>query len=211
MPHRSVNLAFLGCGAITRTHSRTLRRLGAGVQCFYASRQPAKAVATARQLEGAGVFDSYAAALVDNRIDTVLVATPPDTHLELTVAALEQGKNVIVEKPAFLRAADFIPVRGAAARSGRLVLVAENYCYKPLARVLRRIIASGVLGAARIDERRVDEDAPAGGAHRLPYRCLNDGLRFSTKARMPSFWSSSANVAWNSRRSNSRPSASELS
>ncbi len=42
-------------------------------------------------------------------------------------------------------------------------------------------------------------------------RFLKLGLRFSRKAAMPSFWSASANCEWNRRRSNSTPSASELS
>jgi predicted dehydrogenase len=163
MSHRSINLAFLGCGGITRTHSRTLRGFRSAVRCFYASRDPARAAALAQRFGGAGSFGSYAAALVDERIDTVLVATPPDSHLELTLAVLEHGKNVIVEKPAFLRAADFALVRAAEAHSGRRVLVAENYCYKPLACTLRRIVGSGLLGELRfVDLNAAKYQSPGG-------------------------------------------------
>jgi predicted dehydrogenase len=144
-----VNLAFLGCGEITRTHSRTLRSFHDEVRCFYASRDGTRAAAFARDCRGEGSFHSYAAALADERIDTVLVATPPASHLDLTLSALEQGKDVIVEKPAFPRAADFAAVRAAQRRSGRRVLVAENYCYKPLARALHSIVTSGALGEIR--------------------------------------------------------------
>jgi UDP-N-acetylglucosamine 3-dehydrogenase len=149
MRHPLINLAFLGCGGITRTHSRTLRRLRSDVRCFYASRDPARAAAMSRRFAGAGSFESYAAALADDRVSTVLVATPPDSHLQLILAALEHGKHAIVEKPALLRAADFALVRAAEASSGCRVLVAENYCYKPLARTLQQIIRSGVLGEIR--------------------------------------------------------------
>jgi predicted dehydrogenase len=163
MPRAPVSLAFFGCGGITRTHSRTLRRFRSRVECFYASRDPARAAATARRFGGAGSFGSYAAALVDDRIDTVLLATPPTSHLELTLASLEHGKNVIVEKPAFLRASDFALVRAAEARNGRRVLVAENYCYKPLAFTLRRIIGSGVLGELRFIELKAVKNQALGG------------------------------------------------
>jgi predicted dehydrogenase len=149
MPHEPINLAFLGCGAITRTHSRTLRRFRSQVRCFYASRDGTKAEEFSRRFGGAGSFDSYAGALVDSRIAAVLIATPPDSHLQLTLSALEHGKDVIVEKPAFVRAGDFSVVRAAEARSGRRVFVAENYCYKPLARALRSIVSSGALGEVR--------------------------------------------------------------
>jgi predicted dehydrogenase len=158
-----INLVFLGCGGITRAHSRTLRRFRSDVRCFYASRDPSRAAAMSRRFAGAGSFQSYAAALVDDRVSTVFVATPPDSHLQLTLAALEHGKHAIVEKPAFLRAADVALVRAAEARSGRRVLVAENYCYKPLARALQQIIRSGVLGEIRFLElNAVKYQAPGG-------------------------------------------------
>ncbi len=144
----TVNLAFLGCGNITRGHSNTLRGI-AGVRRWYASRDLALAQEFTRKYRGAGAFGGYRAAMEDGRVDVVLVATPPDSHLDLTIEAMERGKHVIVEKPAFLRSADFEAVRAAEERSGRRVFVAENYAYKPLARVLREIVASGSLGEIR--------------------------------------------------------------
>jgi predicted dehydrogenase len=159
----TINLAFLGCGAITRTHSRTLASLGSDVRCFYASRDYSRAEATRTRFDGAGSFGSYAAALRDERIHTVLVATPPESHLELTLEALELGKNVIVEKPAFLRSSDFARVRAAESDAGRRVLVAENYCYKPLARRLHRIVTSGELGEIRFVQINAVKHQPASG------------------------------------------------
>lgn len=144
-----MNLAFLGCGGVTRTHSRTLRRVP-GVGRFYASRDPARAEAFSRELGGAGAFGSYAEAMADPRVDAVVVATPPDSHLELTLAAVAAGKHAIVEKPPFLRAADFDAVEAAAAAARRRVMVAENYFYKPLVEALRGVVARGDLGEIRV-------------------------------------------------------------
>jgi UDP-N-acetylglucosamine 3-dehydrogenase len=149
MSRSTLNLALLGCGAVARRHARTLARFRAEVRCFYASRDPARAAEFSARHGGAGSFGSYAAALADDGIDAVLVATPPDSHLDLALAALARGRDVIVEKPALLRSQEFAVLLAAEASSGRRVLVAENYCYKPLARVLRDIIASGVLGKIR--------------------------------------------------------------
>jgi predicted dehydrogenase len=148
VPLSSINLAFLGCGSITRAHSGTLKR-SRDVLRYYASRDRALAEEYNRTLGGAGAFGSYREAMEDPRIDAALVATPPDSHLELTLHALRYGKHVIVEKPAFLHSSDFAPVRAAAERAGRRVFVAENYAYKPLARALQRIIGSGALGEVR--------------------------------------------------------------
>lgn len=143
---RPLTLAFLGCGAITERHSRTLRRMGADVRLLYASREASKAEEMRCRFGGAGAFGSYAAAWEAPDVDVVLVATPPHLHLEQTLAALEAGKHVILEKPAFPSPDAFAPVREAAARAGRGVYVAENYVYKPLAGVLRRLLRRGDIG-----------------------------------------------------------------
>jgi UDP-N-acetylglucosamine 3-dehydrogenase len=145
----AIDIAFLGCGGVTRTHSRTLRKFG-DVRRFYASRDMAKAEAYNKEFGGAGAFGSYEAALADPLVDAVLVATPPSTHLELTLAALAAGKHVIVEKPPFMRAADFDAVERARDAAGKRVMVAENYFYKPLAEALRRTIAAGDIGEVKI-------------------------------------------------------------
>ncbi|MBW3575534.1 MAG: Gfo/Idh/MocA family oxidoreductase, partial [Actinobacteria bacterium] len=62
------------------------------------------------------------------------------------LAALEQGWHVVVEKPAFAAVEDFDAVAAAARQAGRLVLVAENYTYKPAVARLRRAIGSGAIG-----------------------------------------------------------------
>lgn len=148
-PDQPLNLAFLGCGFATRLHSKTLRRFGE-VRRFYASRDAARAEEFNRRFRGSGSFGSYEDAIRDERIEVVLVATPPSSHLELTLRALEAGKQVIVEKPPFLRATDFDAVQEASERAGRRVMVAENYFYKPVAERIRGIIASGGIGAVRI-------------------------------------------------------------
>lgn len=141
-----IHLAFLGCGFATRLHSKTLKSLKADVRCFYASRDQQKAMVFNHEFNGSGHFASYDAAIHDARIDVVLVATPPVSHLELTLQALRAGKHVIVEKPPFLQAADFATIRQVQKETGRRVFVAENYFYKPLAFKLRELINKEIIG-----------------------------------------------------------------
>jgi UDP-N-acetylglucosamine 3-dehydrogenase len=144
-----MNLAFLGCGAITRRHARLIAKQHPGIARYFASRDAGRAAAFSAELGGAGAFGGYEAALADPRIDTVLVATPTAHHLELALAGLAAGKHVIVEKPPFMHSSDFDLIERAARESGKRVFVAENYYYRPLARSLRRIIASGAIGEVR--------------------------------------------------------------
>jgi predicted dehydrogenase len=142
--------AFLGCGQAAALHTRTLRSVAPAVERVYASRHGGKAAAMNGRSQGAGWFEGYQAALDDPAVTAALVLTPPALHLELAMAALRAGKHVIVEKPAFLDVAECDLVAETADAVGRQVLVAENYFYKPLAEVLREILASGRLGALRL-------------------------------------------------------------
>ena len=170
-----LNLVFLGCGFATRLHSKTLSGFKQVFQRFYASRDRDKAEVYNRRFKGSGCFDSYGAAIADDSIDVVLVATPPAFHLDLTLEALRAGKHVIVEKPAFLRAADFADIRQSQAATGRRVFVAENYFYKPLAVKLRELLLSDIIGEVlfvhvnalkqqRNDDWRSDAIMSGGGA-----------------------------------------------
>ena len=142
-------LAFLGSGLATRLHSTTLRAVAPGVQRWYASRDGARAAASSARYGGAGAFGSYEAAIAAPVVDAVVIALPPVLHLDWTLRALDAGKHVIVEKPPFLRSEDFAEAERRAAAAGRQLLVAENYFYKPLTGLLRRLIVQGDLGDVR--------------------------------------------------------------
>jgi predicted dehydrogenase len=141
-----LHLAFLGCGFITRVHSRHLKALRADIVCSYASREKSKAEAFCREWRGERAYGSYEDAIADPRIDAVLVAVPPRFHLELTLGALEAGKHVLVEKPAFPCVPDFEAAIAVRDRVRRVVIVGENDHYKPQAVRLRKWIADGVIG-----------------------------------------------------------------
>lgn len=143
---RPLRLAFLGCGYATRIHSKNLKSLPLAVERFYASRDEQKSQEYQQKYGGSGHFSSYQAAIADPQIDAVLVATPPASHLQLCLEALDSGKHVIVEKPPFLSVADFDRAAAAAHHNGCQLMVAENYFYKPLAVALRRILQEGLIG-----------------------------------------------------------------
>ncbi len=146
---RPLRVAFLGCGFITGVHSRHLRALAGGpdaVEASYASRDHARARAACAQHGGVRAYAGYAEALADDDVDAVVVAVPPAYHLELSLAALDAGKHVLVEKPAYLTAADYEQVRARRDATGRVVLVGENDHYKPLAVTLRRLLAEDAVG-----------------------------------------------------------------
>ena len=141
-----LRIAFLGCGFITRVHSRNLRRFRHEIVCGYASRDKAKAAAVCSEFRGNGSYSDYTDAINDPNVDAVVIAVPPRFHLNLTLQALSAGKHVLVEKPAYPAMGDYEAVRDARDRSGRVVLVGENDHYKPLAVTLRTLLADGAIG-----------------------------------------------------------------
>jgi predicted dehydrogenase len=141
-----LRIAFLGCGFITRVHSRHLRDLRQDAVCGYASRDRARAESYRREFAGAATYPDYAAAIAHPEVDAVVIAVPPRFHLDLTLCALQHGKHVLVEKPAFLRMEDYETAVAARNKTNRVVLVGENDHYKPLAVRLRKLVAEGVIG-----------------------------------------------------------------
>jgi predicted dehydrogenase len=141
-----LRLAFLGCGFITRVHSRHLRALGDIAQVSYASREVGRAQSFCREFRGTRAYCGYAEALADPAVDAVVIAVPPVFHKALALQALAAGKHVLVEKPAFPTLHDYDEVVAARDRAGRTVLVGENDHYKPLAVRLRRLVAGGRIG-----------------------------------------------------------------
>ena len=63
-----MRLAFLGCGFITRVHSRHLRFLGGIIEPSYASRDGLKAAAFCARYRGACSYGDYASALADPKV-----------------------------------------------------------------------------------------------------------------------------------------------
>lgn len=82
-------------------------------------------------------------------LQAVVIATPPATHRDLTLAALAAGKHVVVEKPLALTGADARRLKAAAERSGRTVLVGHQYLYHDGITALREYLLEGQLGEVR--------------------------------------------------------------
>ena len=140
-------MAFLGCGFIARVHSRHLKAaLSRDFSLAYASRDGRRAQDYCRQFGGVASYEGYRAAIDDPAVDAVVVAVPPQFHFDLACQALDAGKHVLVEKPAFTTTDDYMRAMAARDRAGRVVLVGENDHYKPLAVLLRRLLADDAIG-----------------------------------------------------------------
>ena len=139
-------VCLVGCGAIGRLHAKNL--VGR-VELSFHSRTRTSAETLSRQCGGGPVFATYAEVL-DSAVDAVLISSPPAAHCSQVVAALAADKAVLVEKPLCATAGDLAAIdAAAAAHPDALLMIAENYYYKPLLKRLKWIIRQGFIGQVR--------------------------------------------------------------
>jgi predicted dehydrogenase len=79
-------------------------------------------------------------------VDAVIVATTNDHLAPVTLAAVQAGRPVLVEKPAARSASELRPVMESAARAGVWVQAGFNHRYHPAFRRAREIYESQALG-----------------------------------------------------------------
>jgi predicted dehydrogenase len=85
-------------------------------------------------------------------IDVIDVCSPGDTHMAITVAALQSGKHVLVEKPlanSVAEAETMAEAAGSARLSGHRSMVGFNYRRVPALKLARDLVADGRIGELR--------------------------------------------------------------
>jgi predicted dehydrogenase len=94
--------------------------------------------------------------LFDVGLDAVVVSTPPETHFDMVTSCLEQGLDVLVEKPLATNVADAVRLAELAQETGRILMVGHIGAYNPAVNMLKQMIESGELGDIRyVDAVRV--------------------------------------------------------
>ena len=78
--------------------------------------------------------------------DVVVIATPPDSHGEIAVAALEAGAHVFCEKPLANSLIEADAVAAAAKAAGRKVCINSEFPFMPTHLAAAREIGSGRFG-----------------------------------------------------------------
>jgi predicted dehydrogenase len=91
-------------------------------------------------------FRDYSDLLAVPSIDAVSVCLPNALHAPVTIAALQAGKHVLVEKPLARTAAEGQTMIEAAADVQRVLMIAFNQRYRGDVQWLKQYIAGGALG-----------------------------------------------------------------
>jgi len=86
----------------------------------------------------------------DDRVELVTIATPNDTHYEITKAFLEAGFHVLCEKPLTMNVEQADELVRVAKSSGKICAVNYGYSGYSLVRHMRAMVARGDIGKVRM-------------------------------------------------------------
>lgn len=114
-----------------------------------ASRSPARAEELQRDfnLSGMSAYRSWEEAAEKGKTDGVLITLPQMLHPEATLRALRAGWHILVEKPLAVDMAGARAVfEGTRTHPGQVVMVNQNFRWRPHIQTLRRGIREGLVG-----------------------------------------------------------------
>lgn len=141
--NKPFGVGIIGCGLIGQKRAKALGTEGQLVACADIDLKRAQTLANST---GAKSFDDWRQLLDLPEVNVVVVATLHDSLASITLAAVEAGKHVLVEKPAARSTAELAPVMAALNNRSVKVHVGFNHRYHRSLRKAKSILDSGVLG-----------------------------------------------------------------
>jgi UDP-N-acetyl-2-amino-2-deoxyglucuronate dehydrogenase len=149
-------VAIIGCGRVSGHHCRSVVQTAGAELVAVCDLVPDKADLYCQQF-GARAYTNYHRMLIENpQINTVAIVTPSGMHYEHTLDVISRyRKNIIVEKPTFMKPSQVTEVYDRAAATGvHIFAVFQNRHNLAVTRVMRGL-ASGELGVLRAAAVRV--------------------------------------------------------
>ena len=141
-----IGIGVIGCGHWGPNHIRNLSSL-AGVKVFMAADLEARRrSAVERMFPDVKVTANHRELFADERITAIVVATPSATHHALVKEALEQGRDVLCEKPLATTTPDAKDLAETAKKHGRLLMVGHTFLFNPGILKLKNLIDEDVAG-----------------------------------------------------------------
>jgi predicted dehydrogenase len=136
-----MRIAIIGCGLIGAKRAAAAQNHQIVVVCDL---DIGRANALAEKTGARAVQDWREAIKAD--VDVVIVATTHDQLAGISIAAVEAGKHVLVEKPAGRNVDEVRAIAAAAKSHKRVVKVGFNHRFHPALQKAREIFDQGVLG-----------------------------------------------------------------
>jgi predicted dehydrogenase len=145
MPRR-LRAGVIGAGAIGPAHLRGYQAARGVETAAVCDVHKGRAEAAAAQFGAKHVFTDYRKMLAADAVDLVSVCTPNNTHMPITIAALQAGKHVLCEKPLAMNGQQARRMVAAARRSRRILMTAQSMRYGSGAQLLKKMADAGRFG-----------------------------------------------------------------
>ncbi len=139
-------VAIVGLGLIARTHATAYRQLADLVDLVaVCDIDRARATSFGAEFGARPVFD-LADVIADPAVDIVDLILPHHVHEQASVAVLDAGKHLLMEKPVAGSYAESVRILRRAEASGVHFMVAENTRYAPAYLAVERLLRDGAVG-----------------------------------------------------------------
>ena len=122
--------------------------MGAKVVAIASGRRE-RAEAVAKEFGIENVCNDWHELVSHRDVDLVSIVTPPATHMEITLAALEHGKAVLCEKPMAMNAEQTARMTERATAAGVLALLDHELRFLNSRRTMRAMLQNGAIGQVR--------------------------------------------------------------
>ena len=143
---KQVRVALIGAGYIAHYHARALREIEGAEIAVVCDRKEevAKAFADEHQVTETCPIAFKLAKRED--IDAVVLGVPNKYHADYARVFLECGKDVLIEKPMAISAAQGKEIAAASQEFDRLVMVGHMWRFDVEAQHIRDVVQSGRIG-----------------------------------------------------------------
>ena len=146
---KKVKVGIIGTGWIAEAHAACYKRCPDVEIVALADIVPGKAEKFAKDngIEGARIYNSDRE-LIDNEkdIDAVSVCTYNRQHAPCTVYALENGVNVLLEKPMCVTTEEAVEICRAEKKSGKVLSIGFQPRFDENMKMVKKVVQSGELG-----------------------------------------------------------------
>ena len=151
---KEIRIGVLGCGFMGKCHTNAYKTIpymypAANILprlLLLCDKDPDKLDHEAARYSYEECCIDYNELVNDDRIDVIDNCGPDPLHPEPCIAALNNGKHVICEKPMAISVDDARRMRDAAAASSAKAMCTFNYRFMPAVRLAKDLIASGKIG-----------------------------------------------------------------
>jgi len=141
-----LKVALIGCGKSADMHVGAIQRLACARLTGVCDVEPLMARQLAARYEVSNCYSDVDTLITSEKPDVLHIATPPESHYRLAVAALEANCHVVIEKPVGMNADEASRLIAEAEVRSRKLTIAYTYHLDPVARMLRDLVGRGVMG-----------------------------------------------------------------